>query len=171
MKKVLVTGGAGCRGSHLVDRLIALDIEVCVLDNLSMNNGRNFNKVGFMEGIWIYDFFGGWWSGYPGNATWGSESGADNTWTYFNDNGNDAYNDVYNDAQQGYGPNLSTVGVGGTDIAQPDPPLGSGDDNNCGPCGPHFDNGEWDFCRREGFRVEFRRINTTTNESHLGQDK
>jgi UDP-glucose 4-epimerase len=37
-KKVLVTGGAGFIGSHLVDRLVDLDFEVTVLDNLLRGN-------------------------------------------------------------------------------------------------------------------------------------
>ena len=41
MERVLVTGGAGFIGSHLVDRLI-LDHEVVVLDDLS--GGNNFIK-------------------------------------------------------------------------------------------------------------------------------
>ena len=34
IRKVLVTGGAGYIGSHLVDGLIAQDYEVVVLDSL-----------------------------------------------------------------------------------------------------------------------------------------
>lgn len=34
-KTVLVTGGAGFIGSHLVDRLIELDYRVVVVDDLS----------------------------------------------------------------------------------------------------------------------------------------
>ena len=33
-KKVLVTGGAGFIGSHIVDRLVTENAEVVVLDNL-----------------------------------------------------------------------------------------------------------------------------------------
>ena len=43
-KKVLVTGGAGFIGSHIVDRLVELNAKVTVLDNFStgsMNNLRN----------------------------------------------------------------------------------------------------------------------------------
>ena len=35
MKKVLVTGGAGFIGSHIVEKLLSLKFNVIVLDNLS----------------------------------------------------------------------------------------------------------------------------------------
>ena len=44
MKKVLVTGGAGFIGSNLVDVLIAEDIEVIIIDNLSTGKTENINK-------------------------------------------------------------------------------------------------------------------------------
>ncbi len=40
-EKVLVTGGAGFIGSHIVDRLLADDFEVTVLDNLSSGKMKN----------------------------------------------------------------------------------------------------------------------------------
>ena len=40
MKKVIVTGGAGFIGSHVVDKLISLGVEVIVLDNLSSGKKR-----------------------------------------------------------------------------------------------------------------------------------
>lgn len=43
MKKVAVTGGAGFIGSHLVDRLISLGVEVVILDNLSTGKRENVN--------------------------------------------------------------------------------------------------------------------------------
>ena len=43
-KKILVTGGAGFIGSHLVDRLIELGHKVVVLDNLSTGTKENVNK-------------------------------------------------------------------------------------------------------------------------------
>jgi len=43
-KKVLVTGGAGFIGSHLVDRLMAQTYEVVVLDDLSSGNLNNMKQ-------------------------------------------------------------------------------------------------------------------------------
>lgn len=42
--KVIVTGGAGFIGSHLVDRLISMDYDVLVIDNLSSGSENNINK-------------------------------------------------------------------------------------------------------------------------------
>ena len=42
-KKVLVTGGAGFIGSHLVDRLIKEGYRVVVIDNLSTGKRANLN--------------------------------------------------------------------------------------------------------------------------------
>ena len=41
MTRVLVTGGAGFIGSHLVERLLADEVEVTVLDNLSTGSPRH----------------------------------------------------------------------------------------------------------------------------------
>tara|TARA_Y100000034_G_scaffold117993_1_gene158194 strand:- start:8222 stop:9154 length:933 start_codon:yes stop_codon:yes gene_type:complete len=41
MKKVLVTGGAGFIGSHIVDQLLGKEYEVVVLDDLSKGNREN----------------------------------------------------------------------------------------------------------------------------------
>lgn len=43
MKKILVTGGAGFIGSHLVDRLVELGHQVVVWDNMSTGKKENFN--------------------------------------------------------------------------------------------------------------------------------
>jgi UDP-glucose 4-epimerase len=42
--KILVTGGAGFIGSHLVDRLVQEGHEVAVVDNLSTGKRRNVNR-------------------------------------------------------------------------------------------------------------------------------
>ncbi len=41
--KILVTGGAGFIGSHVVDRFVRDGHEVCVLDNLVTGSRRNLN--------------------------------------------------------------------------------------------------------------------------------
>lgn len=43
-KKILVTGGAGFIGSHLVDSLIKLKYKVAIVDDLSSGNISNINK-------------------------------------------------------------------------------------------------------------------------------
>src|SRR4030042_57865 len=43
-KKALVTGGAGFIGSHIVDRLIKMNIETLVMDDLSVGCRKNVNK-------------------------------------------------------------------------------------------------------------------------------
>jgi len=52
--KVIVTGGAGFIGSHLVDELVAADCDVTVLDNLSTGHFSNLrhieNRITFYEG-------------------------------------------------------------------------------------------------------------------------
>lgn len=53
-KKVLVTGGAGFIGSHIVDRLLEYEAEVVVVDNLVTGNLANLaeakGKIKFIEG-------------------------------------------------------------------------------------------------------------------------
>tara|TARA_R110002096_G_scaffold287663_1_gene481312 strand:+ start:310 stop:1212 length:903 start_codon:yes stop_codon:yes gene_type:complete len=50
MKKALVTGGAGFIGSHLVDQLINMGINVTIIDNLSTGKKENINpKAKFIE--------------------------------------------------------------------------------------------------------------------------
>ncbi len=48
--KIIVTGGAGFIGSHLVDKLIKMNHRVVVIDNLSTGNKKNLNqKAGFYK--------------------------------------------------------------------------------------------------------------------------
>jgi len=53
-KKVLVTGGCGFIGSHVVERLVKKGAKVCVLDNLSNGDIRNIfyvkDKITFIKG-------------------------------------------------------------------------------------------------------------------------
>jgi nucleoside-diphosphate-sugar epimerase len=42
--KILVTGGAGFIGSHIVDKLLSYDFEVTIIDNLSSGNLENINN-------------------------------------------------------------------------------------------------------------------------------
>lgn len=53
MRTVLVTGGAGFMGSHLVERLLSENLRVVVLDNLSSGKISNLptsSKISFVEG-------------------------------------------------------------------------------------------------------------------------
>ena len=44
MTKVLVTGGTGFIGSHIVDELIKKNYEVVIIDNLSTGKEKNINQ-------------------------------------------------------------------------------------------------------------------------------
>ena len=48
-ERVLVTGGAGFIGSHVVERLLAAGADVCVLDNFA--TGRRENLAGVLDAI------------------------------------------------------------------------------------------------------------------------
>ncbi|MGA1149357.1 MAG: NAD-dependent epimerase/dehydratase family protein, partial [Ilumatobacteraceae bacterium] len=43
--RILVTGGAGYIGSHLIDRLLELHHDVVVLDDLSTGNVANLRRA------------------------------------------------------------------------------------------------------------------------------
>lgn len=56
MLKVLVTGGAGFIGSHIVDMLINKSYEVCIIDNMSHGKNENVNEKAKLYKIDIRDF-------------------------------------------------------------------------------------------------------------------
>ena len=56
MSKIIVTGGAGFIGSHLVDKLIEEDHEVIVIDNLSAGKKENINSKAVFYKKDICDF-------------------------------------------------------------------------------------------------------------------
>ena len=45
MNKILVTGGAGFIGSHLIDRLLEEDNQVICIDNFILGNLANLKKA------------------------------------------------------------------------------------------------------------------------------
>jgi nucleoside-diphosphate-sugar epimerase len=49
--KAIVTGGAGFIGSHIVDRLISMGVEVIVLDNLSTGKEENINPKAILRHV------------------------------------------------------------------------------------------------------------------------
>ena len=56
MSKILVTGGAGFIGSHLVDKLVELGHYVLVMDNLSNGKKENINPKAEFHQVDICDF-------------------------------------------------------------------------------------------------------------------
>ena len=54
-RRVIVTGGAGFIGSHVVDAFVALGDEVVVVDNLSTGKRQHVNANARLEEIDIVD--------------------------------------------------------------------------------------------------------------------
>ena len=48
MKAILVTGGAGYIGSHIIELLIKKNFKVFIIDNLSTGYKKLINKVNFV---------------------------------------------------------------------------------------------------------------------------
>ena len=55
MEKVIVTGGAGFIGSHIVDVLVDLGYEVHIVDNMSSGNPENVNPKAILHTVDIRD--------------------------------------------------------------------------------------------------------------------
>ena len=55
MEKVIVTGGAGFIGSHIVDALISDGYEVHIIDNMSAGKQENINPKAIFHNIDIRD--------------------------------------------------------------------------------------------------------------------
>src|SRR5690349_9397802 len=53
--RVLVTGGAGFIGSHIVDAYVAAGLDVVVVDNLATGNRANLNPAARLHGVDIRD--------------------------------------------------------------------------------------------------------------------
>lgn len=53
--RVLVTGGAGFIGSHLVERLVGLGAQVTIIDNLSTGNVGNLTNVQTRANLLVHD--------------------------------------------------------------------------------------------------------------------
>jgi len=57
-EKIVVTGGAGFIGSHLVDSLVEQGLDVHIVDNLSSGNKKNINKQAMFHELDVRDFDG-----------------------------------------------------------------------------------------------------------------
>lgn len=55
MEKIIVTGGAGFIGSHIVDALILLGYEVHIVDNMSAGKNENVNEKAILHIVDIRD--------------------------------------------------------------------------------------------------------------------
>ena len=55
-KSILVTGGAGFIGSHVVDKLIELGGNVTVIDDLSCGTRTNVNKAALFYQMDVVDY-------------------------------------------------------------------------------------------------------------------
>ena len=49
MKRLLITGGAGCLGSNLIERYLPTGHEVLVIDNFATGNREVVPSVGGLE--------------------------------------------------------------------------------------------------------------------------